>query len=103
MFGLMTVARHGEIVAEFVKDAREACSREAAVLGSVHARERVRLEREADHWRALATKLAADLVDLRKREAPLIPGPEEAATGSVDVGDAEWTPSAFAARAQAAK
>lgn len=96
MFGLMTVARHNAVLVAALKEMQEV---EARIW-------RARIDamgRDTDGWRLLATKLAADVVDLRKREAPPIPGPEEAAVGSVDVGDAEWVPSAIAKREKVTK
>lgn len=92
MFGLMTVARHDREYRELIADEHE-------------IRERVsKREREVtEGWRMLAMQLANDLVELRKAESPPIPGPDDAATGSIAEGDAEFTPSALHAKKKAAK
>ena len=87
MFGLMTVAEHQKVMREAEEFVVARAERAIA-----------KAESDAEGWRFLATKLAGDLVDLRKRETPEPPSPEDAATLSIADGDAEATPSAVQAR-----
>ena len=120
MFGLMTVARHEREMAALrvlnadladagmarfcVLERCEKCrtvdpaGRKWAVVPSEHPA-LAEVRREADHWRALATKLADDMADLMKRQAPPVPGPDEAEIGAI--ADDDWTPSAIAKRERA--
>jgi hypothetical protein len=121
MLGLMTVARHERLVQHLqtlhadlldagngrfcVLERCEKCrevdpaGRQWAVVPSHHP-----AEKDAESWRFLATKLAADLADLQRRYAPM-PIPDDLAPGegSVGDGDAEWTPTALAAKAKAVR
>lgn len=119
MFGLMTVAEHERQRAHLqtlhadLLDAGngrfcvlERCpgcrsvdpaGRRWAVVPSVHP-----TEADRDFWRTHAMKLADQLADIFARQAPPIPGPEESAVGSIDDGDAEWTPTAIRDRAKRA-
>lgn len=104
MFGLMTVARHEREMALAAEDARAFHN---ATLLDVRERDRNayrHASEDRDGWRTLAMKLAADLADLQRRYAPM-PLPDDLAPGegSVGDGDAEWTPTALAARAKAVR
>jgi hypothetical protein len=107
VFGVMTVARHER---EMAKDAAdyEATLRRSAEnhVRAVDAAGKMAavVIADRDGWRSLATKLAADLADLQRRYAPM-PIPDDLAPGegSVGDGDAEWTPTALAAKAKAVR
>lgn len=98
MFGLMTVARHERAVTEL----------NAHYEGEL---EKVRADRtrwfdtvtdaltNAAAWQRMAESLRADLAELRKRELPPIPGPDESEIGLI--ADDEHTPSAIAKREKA--
>jgi hypothetical protein len=99
MFGLMTVARHEREMGAM--RARMDDMKASLVI------ERASLQMMIDEsakWHTLATKLAADLADLQRRYAPM-PIPDDLAPGegSVGDGDAEWTPTALAAKAKAVR
>ena len=92
MFGLMTVRAH-EWQVTYQREASRTLVE--ALRGAL-----AQAESDAEGWRFLATKLAGDVVELRKRETPEPVSPEAAGTARIDAGDHEWTPSAIRERAK---
>lgn len=94
MFGLMTVARH---------EREDTDQRLRYEVWYAWQKERIEeAKAETAHWRVMAESLRADLADLRKRELPPVPGPEDSAVSSIDDGDREHTPTALRDRAKRA-
>jgi hypothetical protein len=103
MFGLMTVARHEREMTRTEAQARAEIARltEESNIAKMNAKI-VALHYDDAH--SFAMRLAADLTDLQRRYAPM-PIPDDIAPGegSVGDGDAEWTPTALAAKAKAVR